>query len=449
MFKNWNVAVITYEIEIEPFNKRRDFLVKVIADQHNVRIEEFYSHTIYNPFVVLQKNQNQVPMRMQTFLGIVESLRAGEPVPAEQFVQRESPLAKDANEIEDEKFYDVPSLTELNVDAGTLQPSKYPGGEREGLERLGKSLSDAGWVCAFEKPNTSPNSIRPSTTVLSPYVTFGCVSSRLFHQRLNEVLKKRKHTKPPVSLMGQLMWREFYYTAAATIDNFDRMVGNSLCRQIPWGHDDRLLDAWAFGRTGYPFIDAIMRQLRSEGWIHHLARHAVACFLTRGDLWQSWEKGQRVFEELLLDADWALNAGNWMWLSASAFFYQYFRVYSPVAFGKKTDPRGDYIRKYCPELKHFPSDLIYEPWKASSGEQKQYKCIIGKDYPTRVVIHEDVLSENKAKMSRAYRVHNRTDDPNDRIHMPEPKVRVKEEMISRNAIKQEPADEPDDPENIC
>jgi cryptochrome len=97
-------------------------------------------------------------------------------------------------------------------------------------------------------------------------------------------------------------------------------------------------------KTGYPFIDAIMTQLRTEGWIHHLARHAVACFLTRGDLWCHWEEGQKVFEELLLDADWALNAGNWMWLSASAFFHQYYRVYGPVSFGKKTDKHGDYIK---------------------------------------------------------------------------------------------------------
>ena len=101
------------------------------------------------------------------------------------------------------------------------------------------------------------------------------------------------------------------------------------------------------GRTGFPFIDAVMTQLRKEGWIHHLGRHAVACFLTRGDLWVSWEEGMKVFEEYLLDADWSLNAGNWMWLSASAFFHQYFRVYSPIAFGKKTDKNGDFIRLVC------------------------------------------------------------------------------------------------------
>lgn len=163
----------------------------------------------------------------------------------------------------------------------------------------------------------------------------------------------------------------------------------------------------------------------------------------------SWEHGQRVFEELLLDADWALNAGNWMWLSASAFYYQYYRVYSPVAFGKKTDPFGNYIRKYCPELKEYPSDLIFEPWKASVAEQKRYKCELGKEYPNRIVIHEMVSDLNKGRMKRAYEVHRgeRADEGE-----PLPKVFVKEE-IPRPFIKIEPKEEPidhdEDPANFC
>ena len=137
------------------------------------------------------------------------------------------------------------------------------------------------------------------------------------------------------------------------------MEDNPVCRQIPWDKDEDKLAAWTEARTGFPFIDAVMTQLRREGWIHHLARHSVACFLTRGDLWQSWEKGQEVFEELLLDADWSLNAGNWMWLSASAFFHQSCKCYSPVAFGKKTDPSEEYIKKYLPHLVKFPDKFIY------------------------------------------------------------------------------------------
>ena len=95
-------------------------------------------------------------------------------------------------------------------------------------------------------------------------------------------------------MFGQLLWRDFFYTAATKNPNFDRMYGNPICVQIPWDKNAEALAKWANGKTGYPWIDAIMTQLREEGWIHHLARHAVACFLTRGDLWISWEEGMKV-----------------------------------------------------------------------------------------------------------------------------------------------------------
>lgn len=162
----------------------------------------------------------------------------------------------------------------------------------------------------------------------------------------------------------------------------------------------------------------------------------------------SWEQGHRVFEELLLDADWALNAGNWMWLSASAFYYQYYRVYSPVAFGKKTDPNGKFIRKYCPELKNYPSNIIFEPWKASTAEQRQYKCIIGTDYPNRIVVHEEIININKSRMKRAYEIHN-----GERSEEPVPKMIKLEPLDHKPLIKIEPKEEPidhdEDPENFC
>lgn len=94
-----------------------------------------------------------------------------------------------------------------------------------------------------------------------------------------------------------------------------------------------------------------MIQLREEGWIHHLAWHSVACFLTRGNLWISWVEGMKVFEELLLNADWSVNAGMWMWISSSSFFQQLLHCFCPVSFGRSADPNGDYIRKYLPMLK--------------------------------------------------------------------------------------------------
>lgn len=143
-----------------------------------------------------------------------------------------------------------------------------------------------------------------------------------------------------------------------------------------------------------------MTQLRTEGWLHHLARHCVACFLTRGDLYQSWVEGQRVFEEFLVDADWQLNAANWQWLSASAFFHQYWKVYSPIAFGKKYDKDGVYIKRYLPILKNYPAKYIYEPWTAPLEDQKRWKCVIGVDYPKPIVNHDEASSACKDALKK-------------------------------------------------
>jgi len=145
------------------------------------------------------------------------------------------------------------------------------------------------------------------------------LSPRLFYHELAKAYqahegKGGKSSKPPVSLHGQLLWREYNYLYGYTCPNFDRMVDNPVARQVPWDDDPMLLEKWRDGRTGFPFIDAIMTQLKEEGWVHHLARHSVACFLTRGDLWISWEEGAKVFEERLVDADWSINNFNWQWL---------------------------------------------------------------------------------------------------------------------------------------
>lgn len=180
------------------------------------------------------------------------------------------------------------------------------------------------------------------------------------------------------------------------------MTGNPICVQIPWDKNPEALAKWATGQTGYPWIDAIMSQLREEGWIHHLARHAVACFLTRGNLWISWEEGMKVFDELLLDADWSVNAGMWLWLSCSSFFQQFFHCYCPVKFGRKADPNGDYIRKYVPVLKNFPTKYIHEPWVASEVVQKSAKCIIGIDYPRAMINHVVASRNNMERMKQVY-----------------------------------------------
>ncbi|XP_071712269.1 (6-4)DNA photolyase-like [Rutidosis leptorrhynchoides] len=173
----------------------------------------------------------------------------------------------------------------------------------------------------------------------------------------------------------------------------------------------RCLKEWDIKRLCYEFdtepyyqaLDSKVK-LRKWGWIHHLARHSVACFLTRGDLFVHWEKGRDVFERLLVDSDWAINNGNWLWLSCSAFFYQYHRIYSPITFGKKYDPTGAYIRHFLPVLKDMPKEYIYEPWTAPLSVQTKANCIIGKDYPNPIISHEIASKECKTKLAAAYKL---------------------------------------------
>lgn len=131
-----------------------------------------------------------------------------------------------------------------------------------------------------------------------------------------------------------------------------------------------------------------MRQLVKEGWMHHLGRQLVACFFTKGKLYQSWEEGRNIFDKYLIDADWSINNANWMWLSASFEITESAKIYCPINFYKKYDPDGSYIRKYVPELKDFPKEYIYSPWKAPLSVQIKAKCVIGTHYPSPIVEHQ-------------------------------------------------------------
>eukprot|EP01135_Chromosphaera_perkinsii_P003431 Nk52_evm55s242 gene=Nk52_evmTU55s242 len=418
VFEKYTVRLLTWEKDIEPYARERDAQVDLLAKEYGVEVQVCNGHTLYDPQKVFEAGGHSVPLTYQKFANIVSSKLRKPNLPSlsleshvtDSLLMGALKMGSNIDKFELPKInnvYDPPTLEELiGAEAcREIGPCLFPGGEQAGLRRLDEHIckKTRDWVKTFEKPKTSPNALEPSTTVLSPYLKFGCVSARKMYWQIENLLSETaSRTLPPVSLHGQLLWREFFYTAGAFTANFDKMEGNLICKQIPWGNDSELVDAWAEARTGFPYIDAIMTQLRKEGWIHHLARHSVACFLTRGDLWQSWEKGKEVFEELLLDADWALNAANWMWLSASSFFYQYFRVYSPIAFGKKTDPTGKYIRKYVPKLKNFPDKYIYEPWKAPLSVQKSAGCVIGIDYPKPIVDHSVVSKENMFKMKCAY-----------------------------------------------
>ncbi|XP_035012124.1 cryptochrome-1b [Hippoglossus stenolepis] len=402
LFKEWQITCLSYEYDSEPFGKERDATIQKLANEAAVEVLVRVSHTLYDLDKIIELNGGQTPLTYKSFEVLINCMDPVD-VPAETITSEvvrkcATPIGAD----HDVKF-GVPSLEELGFETEGLSTAVWPGGETEALMRLERHLERKAWVANSECPRMNANSLLASPTGLSPYLRFGCLSARLFYFKLTDLYRKEKeNSKPPLSFYGQLLLREFFYTTATNNPCFDKMEGNPVCVQIPWDRNPEALAKWAKGRTGFPWIDAIMTQLRQEGWIHHLARRAVACFLTRGDLWISWEEGMKVFEELLLDADWSVNAGSWMCFSCSSFFQQFFRCYCPVGFGRRTDPNVEYIRRYLPILRDFPAKYIYDPWRAPEEVQKAAKCIIGEHYPKPMVNHAEASRINIERMKQIY-----------------------------------------------
>jgi cryptochrome len=453
----WGITHLFFDASSEPFAIARDERIIALAQRLGVRVEVTRGYTLYDLNAVLACNKGKPPKTYTSFLRTVslfpapakplptrESLPALNKLPSELYQQlvdywssngggrASSSSEMDVDDDSDvaalletvagpDRGFAVPELTEFGFEQPETHPFIY-GGEQIALRILDEYCKTEARVVRFEKPKTSPAETRPSssTTSLSPFMYFGCMSPRTFYHRVHEIQERHKKASsaPPVSLDGQLLWREFFHCHGRANPYFDKMEENPLCLQIDWRwhsipeneadmtDDDKLaraqFEAWKEGQTGYPWIDAIMLQLKQEGWMHHLARHSVACFLTRGDLYISWVRGLEVFQERLIDHDWNINAGNWLWLSSSAFFTAYFRVYSPSTFGKKWDPEGNFIRKYVPVLAKMPAKYIYEPWKAPVTVQRTAGCLVGKDYPFPIVDHKIALRRCLGGMKASY-----------------------------------------------
>ena len=431
ILSNLKITDLYFEIDTEPYAKQRDAQIVELCNRLKVRVNSDYGHTLYpmDQLIACADSMNKrLPTTYKAFCNMLTKIGS----PAKP---KDPPTAIPGNNaiselIQNPQFrkemtaiskmqqfgFAVPTVDELeyktseNVKVNAYEieqqniTQSFKGGESNAFTTMRAFLKEKEKVCKFEKPKTSPNALTAQTTTLSMYLTNGSLSVRLLWHEINKIyVASKQYTKPPTSLHGQLYFREFFYLCSHVTPNYAQMKNNKMCKQIEWNeYDEAVVNKWKYGQTGYPFIDALMIQLRRTGWMHHLGRHAVACFLTRGDLWQSWEVGMKVFSKYLLDGDYALNASNWMWLSASAFFTAYFRVYSPVSFGKKTDKNGDFIKHWIPQLKHYPKKYIYEPWTAPKELQKQCGCVIGKDYPMPMVDHKKVSKENMDRMKVAY-----------------------------------------------
>jgi deoxyribodipyrimidine photo-lyase len=228
------------------------------------------------------------------------------------------------------------------------------------------------------------------TSRLSPHLHFGEVGPRqIWHaiRRTARIGNSRKQDKIAEPFLRQLVWREF---AHHLLYHYPHTVFEPLRNEFvefPWLEDPTGLRTWQRGETGFPFIDAGMRQLWTTGWMHNRVRMAVASFLVK-DLLIPWQEGAKWFWDTLVDADLANNTFGWQWTAGcGADAAPYFRIFNPVGQGERFDPEGSYVRQWVPELAQLPREWIHKPWEAPAAVLQAAGIEVGKTYPQPVVEH--------------------------------------------------------------
>lgn len=244
LFKEWGTTSLTFEEDPEPYGRVRDHNITMLCRELGINVIQKVSHTLYRLDEIIERNCGKAPLTYHQFLTIIACMgpppMSEHPVTSKSLNGATTPLTDD----HDEK-YGVPTLEELGFDTDGLLPPVWQGGESEAMARLERHLERKAWVASFGRPKMTPQSLLPSQTGLSPYLRFGCLSTRLFYYQLTDLYRKIKKTFPPLSLHGQLLWREFFYCAATKNSNFDKMLGNPICVQIPWDKNAEALAKWA------------------------------------------------------------------------------------------------------------------------------------------------------------------------------------------------------------
>lgn len=254
-------------------------------------------------------------------------------------------------------------------------------------ERLQGFLDGA--VFDYDGQRNAP--AKPGTSRLSPHLHFGEISPRqIWHAAIT---KSQAETGQPMSdgvftFLSEVVWREFSHNLLYHFPHLPTEPLKEEFANFPWENAPELLQAWQRGMTGYPIVDAGMRELWATGWMHNRVRMITASFLIK-DLMIHWKEGEAWFWDTLVDADLASNSASWQWVAGcGADAAPYFRIFNPVLQGEKFDPEGTYVRRWVPELAKLPKKLIQKPWEAKDTELRAAGVRLGESYPHRIVDHK-------------------------------------------------------------
>lgn len=360
----------------EPHAIKRDSVIKESLTLSGVEVASFSASLLFEPWTI--KNQQENFFKVFTpFWKHCLQRTPDQPVSSMNRFNESSPYQL--------SLHDEVALNDLNL--LPVHPNWSVGfdwkpGESAALERLDAFLDNA----ISDYKNDRDYMDKPATSLLSPHLHFGEISPRYIFHRCQELITNRQ--KNPAGIhhfLSELGWREFSYHLLFHVPTFPTEPFRSEFNQFQWRDNPDHLKKWQQGKTGFPVIDAAMRELWHTGYMHNRARMIVASFLTK-NLLLHWHHGENWFWDTLVDADLASNSVSWQWVAGCGVdAAPYFRIFNPVTQGEKFDPNGDYVRKWVPELRLLDTKYIHAPWDAPLTALNAANIQLGQTYPSPIV----------------------------------------------------------------
>jgi len=364
----------------EPYAIARDRQIKTRLRDNGIETQSFNASLLFEPWTVTTKTGG--PYRV--FSPFWRACMQEQPAP-ESVCDTPTRLTPPHASLTSDMLADW-RLTPSSPDWAAQFPRTWTPGSAGAHARLAHFLDTA--AGAYKHARDLPAG--DTTSGLSPHLHYGDISPRQVYWAAHaHAHTHASHTKSIEKFVSELGWREFAHYLLYHFPHMAHANYQPRFDGFAWRHDAAHFTAWCHGRTGYPMVDAGMRQLWQTGWMHNRVRMIAASFLVK-HLMIHWREGEAWFWDTLVDADLANNAASWQWVAGSgADAAPYFRIFNPVTQGVKFDPDGAYIRQYVQELKDLPSAYIHAPWTAPAHVLDQAGITLGRDYPLPVVEHAD------------------------------------------------------------
>ncbi len=369
--KQYSCDALYYNREYEINERRRDENVGIVMLREGLTVRAFTDQSVLEPGTVLTEGG--------TFFTVYSPFRrAWQRVREQASTVKTHPIPPAQAPL---NIRPSPVPTSVAGFESPVAPELWPAGEKHAQQRLARFAASSR-IQSYKHDRDFPSI--DGTSTLSPYLTVGAISPRQCLHAAAEANdgKYDGGRSGPEQWINELIWREFYHHVMV---GFPRVCMGRAFKiptdQLRWRDSSADLEAWKDGRTGYPIVDAAMRQLRGMGWMHNRLRMISAMFLTK-DLFINWREGEKYFMQHLVDGSLASNNGGWQWSASTGTDAQpYFRIFNPYSQSEKFDPSGDFIRTWVPELRAVTGDAIHDPTRLPALLRSRL------DYPPPIVDH--------------------------------------------------------------